>query len=73
MPGFTLSFYSFQLIHEISEENGGVIISFPRSGANSDKVVLKGAHQCIEGCKSQILDIISDLVSGDWCNFTGSK
>ena len=40
-----------------------MIISFPRSGANSDKVVLKGANQCIEGCKSQILDIINDLVS----------
>lgn len=53
-----------QIIHEISEENGGVIISFPRSGASSDKVVLKGAPQCIEGAKARIQEIIEDLVSG---------
>ena len=52
-----------QLIHEISEENGHVIISFPRSGTNSDKVMLKGAQQCIEGARSQIQEVIKDLVS----------
>ena len=51
-----------QLIHEIAEENGGVIISFPRSGSNSDKVVLKGARQCIDGAKARFKEIIEDLV-----------
>ena len=55
----------FQLIHEISEENGNVIISFPRSGTNSDKVVLKGAPKCIEGAKSHIQEIIEDLVGAN--------
>ena len=40
-----------------------MIISFPRSGANSDKVTLKGAGQCIEGAKTRIQEIIEDLVS----------
>ena len=51
-----------QLIHEISEENGRVIISFPRSGANSDKVVLKGARQCIDGARARIKEVTEDLV-----------
>lgn len=50
-----------QLIHEISEENGNVIISFPKSGSGSDKVLLKGAKQCIEGAKTAIEEIVEDL------------
>ncbi len=57
----------FQLIHEISEENGGVIVSFPRAGSNSDKVTLKGATQCIDGAKTRIQEIINDLVSNLEC------
>ena len=55
--------FLLQLIHEISEDNGGIIISFPRAGANSDKVTLKGASQCIDGAKARIQEIIDDLVS----------
>ena len=40
-----------------------MIISFPRAGANSDKVSLKGPQQCIEGVKTRILEIVADLVS----------
>lgn len=40
-----------------------MIISFPRSGANSDKVTLKGAKQCIDGVKARIQEIVDDLVS----------
>ena len=40
-----------------------MVISFPRSGANSDKVTLKGAKQCIDGVKARIQDIVDDLVS----------
>lgn len=50
-----------QLIHEISEENGRVIISFPRSGTNSDKVILKGAKQCVSSAKAHIEQVIEDL------------
>ena len=31
-----------ELLHEISDQNGGVTISFPRSGVDSDRVVIKG-------------------------------
>ena len=52
-----------QLIHEISEDNGNVVISFPRSGSNSSKVTLKGARQCVEAVKTRIQEIVEDLVS----------
>jgi len=52
-----------QLIHEISEDNGNVVISFPRSGSNSSKVTLKGARQCVEAAKARIKEVIEDLVS----------
>ena len=51
-----------QLVQDISAENGGVIISFPRSGTNSDKVMLKGAKQCIDGARTRILEVVEDLV-----------
>jgi len=35
------------ILHRISEECGGVMISFPRAGTNSDKVTIKGAKDCI--------------------------
>ncbi|CAI8009636.1 Vigilin [Geodia barretti] len=50
-----------QLVQDISAENGGVIISFPRSGTNSDKVMLKGAKQCIDGARTRILEVVEDL------------
>ncbi|KAF5298917.1 hypothetical protein FQR65_LT09570 [Abscondita terminalis] len=52
-----------EVLHRISDECGGVMISFPRSGVQSDKVVLKGSKDCIEATKSRILEIISDLES----------
>lgn len=39
------------------------MISFPRSGVASDKVVLKGAKDCIEAAKIRIQEIIADLES----------
>jgi polyribonucleotide nucleotidyltransferase len=50
-----------QVIREISDENGGVIISFPKQGSDSDRVTLKGAKDCIESAKSRIKEIIEDL------------
>lgn len=39
------------------------MISFPRSGVKSDRVVLKGPKECIEAAKARINEIISDLES----------
>ncbi|XP_030368983.1 vigilin [Scaptodrosophila lebanonensis] len=49
------------ILHRISEECGGVMISFPRPGANSDKVTLKGPKECIEAAKQRIAEIVADL------------
>lgn len=50
-----------EILHRISEENGGVMISFPRPGVDSDKVTLKGAKECIEAAKLRIAEIVADL------------
>lgn len=52
-----------QVLRDIADEYGGVMVSFPRSGANSDKVALKGAKDCVEAAKKRMLEIIEDLVS----------
>ena len=55
-------FLPYKVIREISEENGGVIISFPKQGSDADRVTLKGAKDCIESTKARIKEIIEDLV-----------
>jgi len=50
------------VVRQISEECGGVSIVFPRVGSKSDKVVLKGAKQCVDAARQRILDIVADLV-----------
>uniref|UniRef100_A0A8C3F5E3 Vigilin n=1 Tax=Chrysemys picta bellii TaxID=8478 RepID=A0A8C3F5E3_CHRPI len=50
-----------QVLREIADEYGGVMVSFPRSGTQSDKVTLKGAKDCVEAAKKRILEIIEDL------------
>ncbi|CAH1957707.1 unnamed protein product [Acanthoscelides obtectus] len=52
-----------EVLHRITDECGGVMISFPRSGVASDKVVLKGPRECIEAAKQRIREIITDLES----------
>lgn len=52
-----------EVIHKISEDYGGVSISFPRSGSDSDRVSLKGSKECIELARKRILEIVSDLES----------
>lgn len=52
-----------EVLREIADEFGGVAVSFPRSGTNSDRVVLKGAKDCVEGAKQRILEIVSNLES----------
>lgn len=41
-----------ELLHEISDQNGGVTISFPRSGVDSDRVVLKGEFPGFNYCRT---------------------
>ncbi|XP_050305134.1 vigilin [Anthonomus grandis grandis] len=52
-----------EVLNKISDECGGVMISFPRSGVDSDRVVLEGTVDCIEAAKQRINEIISDLES----------
>jgi len=51
-----------ELLRQIIEEFGGISVSFPRFGVKSDKVVLKGAAECVKSAKTRILDIVQDLV-----------
>eukprot|EP00095_Tigriopus_kingsejongensis_P007750 snap_masked-scaffold815_size93432-processed-gene-0.6 protein:Tk07750 transcript:snap_masked-scaffold815_size93432-processed-gene-0.6-mRNA-1 annotation:"Vigilin" len=50
-----------EVLRQIGEEFGGVIVSFPRSGVSSDKVTLKGAKNCVDGAKIRIEEIVEDL------------
>lgn len=50
-----------ELLHDISDQYGGVTVSFPRSGVDSNRVVLKGAKECVEQAKSRIEEIVADL------------
>lgn len=52
-----------QVLRELAEEYGGVAVSFPRTGANSQRVTLKGAKDCVEAAKKRIQEIIEDLES----------
>lgn len=51
-----------QVLRELAEEYGGVAVSFPRTGVNSQRVTLKGAKDCVEAAKKRIQEIIEDLV-----------
>lgn len=50
-----------EVLRQIAEDYGGVIVSFPRSGVNSDRVVIKGAKDCVEAAKKKLLEIVEDL------------
>lgn len=50
-----------EVLHRITDECGGVMISFPRSGVTSDRVTLKGAKECIELAKQRINEIVAEL------------
>lgn len=51
-----------EVIREIQDQNGGVIISFPRQNSNDSKVSIKGSKNCVESAKERILEIVDDLV-----------
>ncbi|KAL2733690.1 vigilin isoform X1 [Vespula squamosa] len=51
------------VLHRIADECGGVQISFPRAGVDSDRVILKGSHECIEAAKQRMQEIVRELES----------
>ena len=38
-------------------------MSFPRAASKSDRVVIKGAKDCVDGAVCRINEIVSELVS----------
>lgn len=52
-----------KVLNEIIKDFGGVTISFPRYNSGSDRVVLKGASNCVQGAKERILEIVNELDS----------
>jgi len=50
-----------EILRQISDELGGVSISFPKMGSNSTRVVLKGSPECVEAAKKRIASIVDDL------------
>jgi len=52
-----------EVLRQLGDQYGGVSISFPRNGTNSDIVTIKGAAQCVEGAKARILEIVTELDS----------
>ena len=50
-----------EVLRRIGEEFGGVVVSFPRVGVQSDKVTLKGAKNCISAAIDRIKEIVQDL------------
>merc|ERR1719464_2029728 len=50
-----------EVLRGIGEEFGGVVVSFPRNGVESDKVSLKGAKNCIAGAIERISEIVKNL------------
>ncbi|XP_068563980.1 high density lipoprotein binding protein a [Cebidichthys violaceus] len=50
-----------QVLRDLADEYGGVMVSFPRTGTQSEKVTLKGAKDCVEAAKKRMLEIVEDL------------
>lgn len=51
-----------QVLRDLADEYGGVMVSFPRTGSQSEKVTLKGAKECVEAAKKRMQEIVEDLV-----------
>lgn len=51
----------FQVLHDIADEYGGVVVSFPRNNTKSDLVRLKGAKDCVAGAKKRLTEIVNEL------------
>lgn len=51
------------VLHEIQDQCGGVIVSFPKQNTGSTKVIIKGGKECVESAKKRIQEIVDDLVN----------
>ncbi|XP_040599792.1 vigilin-like [Mesocricetus auratus] len=52
-----------QLLREMTEEYGGVVITFSYAGKQNTKVTIRGAKACVEAAKKHIQDIFEPLGS----------
>ena len=50
-----------EVLRKIGDEFGGVVVSFPRNGVDSNKVTLKGSKNCINAAIDKINEIVKDL------------
>lgn len=50
-----------QVLRDLADEYGGVMVSFPRTASQSEKVTLKGAKECVEAAKKRMQEIVEDL------------
>lgn len=57
------------VLRELADEYGGVTVSFPRQGQDSEEVKIKGAKDCVVAAENRIKEIVDDLVcfSLAWC------
>lgn len=51
------------MLTQIAADYGGVSVSFPKNGSNSEVVKLSGARDCVKGAKQRIQEIVEDLES----------
>jgi len=49
-----------EVLRQIGDQFGGVVVSFPRNGVISDKVTLKGAKDCVEAARQRIQELVID-------------
>jgi len=49
-----------EVLRQIGDKFGGVVVSFPRPGVTSDKVTLKGPKDCVEAARSRIEELVYD-------------
>lgn len=50
-----------QILKDLAEEFGGVMVSFPRPGIDSTAVTIKGPKECVHGAKARILEMVAEL------------
>jgi len=50
-----------QILKDLAEEFGGVMVSFPRPGVDSTLVTIKGPKECVHGAKAKILEMVAEL------------
>nr|CAB3252263.1 vigilin [Phallusia mammillata] len=49
------------LLRDVSDEFGGVTISFPRMDQESEVVKIKGPSECVEGAKKKLEEMVDDM------------